>query len=110
MDVNPIVPDLTLPSSEAPTITPLAPSNGVQNANNGDEVPSFKESVMNLLKDVNTKLEDSDQNVRDLAMGKTNDLDKVVTSVEEANLALEYTIAIRGKLLDAYNEVARITV
>jgi flagellar hook-basal body complex protein FliE len=65
---------------------------------------------MGLLSDVNTKLEDSDQNVRDLAMGKTNNLDKVVTSVEEANLALEYTIAIRGKLLDAYNEVARITV
>jgi flagellar hook-basal body complex protein FliE len=43
-------------------------------------------------------------------MGKTNDLDKVVTSVEEANLGLQYTIAIRSKLLDAYNEVARITV
>jgi len=110
MNVNPIVPDLTLPSTETPTITPLAPTNGAQTANSTDEVPSFKESVMNLLKDVNTKLEDSDQNVRDLAMGKTNDLDKVVTSVEEANLALQYTIAIRGKLLDAYNEVARITV
>ena len=109
MNVNPIVPDLTLPSTETPTITPLAPS-GAQIANGTDEVPSFKESVMNLLKDVNTKLEDSDQNVRDLAMGKTNDLDKVVTSVEEANLALQYTIAIRGKLLDAYNEIARISV
>ncbi len=65
---------------------------------------------MNLLKDVNTKLEVSDTNIKDLAMGKTNDLDKVVTSVEEANLALQYTIAIRSKLLDAYNEVARITV
>jgi flagellar hook-basal body complex protein FliE len=110
MNVNPIIPDIASPSSELPTITPLAPTNGVQTANSTEEVPSFKESVMNLLKDVNTKLEDSDQNVRDLAMGKTNDLDKVVTSVEEANLALEYTIAIRSKLLDAYNEVARITV
>jgi flagellar hook-basal body complex protein FliE len=110
MNVNPIIPDIAMPPSEAPTITPLAPGNAVQSANGTDEVPSFKDSVMGLLSDVNTKLEDSDQNVKDLAMGKTNNLDKVVTSVEEANLALQYTIAIRSKLLDAYNEVARITV
>jgi flagellar hook-basal body complex protein FliE len=110
MNVSPIIPDIATPPSEAPAITPLAPGNVAQTANSTDEVPSFKDSVMGLLKDVNTRLEDSDQNIKDLAMGKTNDLDKVVTSVEEANLALQYTIAIRGKLLDAYNEIARITV
>jgi flagellar hook-basal body complex protein FliE len=33
-----------------------------------------------------------------------------VTSVEEANLALQYTMAIRTKLLDAYSEVERMSV
>ena len=41
--------------------------------------------------------------MRDLADGKTNDLQKVVTSVEEANLALHFTMAMRSKLLDAYH-------
>ena len=43
-------------------------------------------------------------------MGKTNDLNKVVTSVEEANLALQYTIALRTKLIDAYQEISRMQV
>lgn len=109
MDVNSFIPDIGYPSTEAPTVTPLAPGGAVVPAA-PSEGPSFKDQVMGLLQDVNDKLNISSENVRDLAMGKTNDLDRVVTSVEEANLALQYTIAIRGKLLDAYNEVARITV
>ena len=106
MNINPFMPDIGAPQSEAPTITPL-PS-GTQPVAPGGEVPSFRDQVYNLIKDVNEKLTTSDQNVRDLAMGKTKDLDKVVTSVEEANLALQYTIAIRSKVLDAYQEISRI--
>jgi flagellar hook-basal body complex protein FliE len=107
---NPFIPDIALPRSEAPTITPLASTNAGKNIGTESSEPSFKDQVLNMLSDVNDKIVTSDQNVQDLAMGKTNNLSRVVTSVEEANLALQYTIAIRGKLLDAYNEVARITV
>lgn len=108
---NAFIPDVGIPRSEAPTVTPLAGTNAGKNIGTAEsEGPSFKDQVMNLLQDVNTKLNTSDQNVQDLAMGKTNDIDKVVTSVEEANLALSYTIAVRGKLLDAYTEISRITV
>jgi len=111
MNVNPFLPDLPIPRAvnETPTITPL-PAGGEAGAAAAAGTPSFRDQVMNLIKDVNDRLQTSDQNVRDLAMGKTNDLDKVVTSVEEANLALQYTIAVRGKLLDAYNEIMRIQV
>jgi len=108
---NSFIPDIGQPRSEAPTVTPLAPSSsGASIGANGTEGESFKDQVMGLLSDVNDRLNTSDQNVQDLAMGKTNDLDHVVMSVEEANLALSYTIAIRNNVLDAYNEVARITV
>jgi flagellar hook-basal body complex protein FliE len=107
---NSFIPDVALPRSEAPTVTPLAPSSAGKSIGTDSNEPSFKDQVYGLLNDVNEKLTTSDQNVRDLAMGKTNDLNKVVTSMEEANLALSYTIAVRSKLLDAYNEIARITV
>jgi flagellar hook-basal body complex protein FliE len=71
---------------------------------------SFKDTVKQMLADVNTKLNVSDDNARDLATGKTGDIEKVVTSVEEANLALQYTMAIRSKLLDAYSEISRLQV
>jgi flagellar hook-basal body complex protein FliE len=71
---------------------------------------SFKDTVKQMLGEVNDKIITSDQNTRDLATGATGDIQKVVTSVEEANLALQYTMAIRSKLLDAYSEISRLQV
>lgn len=70
--------------------------------------PSFKDTVQSYLDGVNDKVTQSDQLSRDLATGKTNDVTKVVTSVEEANLAMQFTMAIRNKLLSAYNEISQM--
>jgi flagellar hook-basal body complex protein FliE len=69
---------------------------------------SFKDTVKSMLGNVSDKVNESDQLSRDLAAGRTNDVSKVVTSVEEANLAMQFTLAIRNKLLDAYNEVSQM--
>lgn len=74
------------------------------------ETPSFKDTVSALLAGVNDKVNASDQATRDLADGKTNDIQKVVTSVEEANLALNFTMAIRSKLLEAYTQISQMQV
>ena len=71
---------------------------------------SFRDTVKSMLADVNDKINVSDQAQRDLASGKTNDLQKVVTSVEEANLALNFTMSMRTKLLEAYQEIARMQI
>jgi flagellar hook-basal body complex protein FliE len=71
---------------------------------------SFKDTVKSFLNDVSDKVTQSDQATRDLATGRTNDVSKVVTSVEEANLAMQFTLAIRNKLLDAYTEISRMQV
>jgi flagellar hook-basal body complex protein FliE len=70
--------------------------------------PSFKDTVKSFLADVNDKVTASDQLSQDLATGKTNDVSKVVTSVEEANLSMQFTLAIRNKLLDAYREISQM--
>jgi flagellar hook-basal body complex protein FliE len=69
---------------------------------------SFKDTVKSFLSDVNDKVNTSDQLSQDLATGRTTDMSKVVTSVEEANLAMQFTLAIRNKLLDAYTEISRM--
>ncbi|HZO94428.1 MAG TPA: flagellar hook-basal body complex protein FliE [Candidatus Baltobacteraceae bacterium] len=105
------VPDMG-PSSkadEAPAIGPIpggpAPADGTSSA-----TPSFKDTLTQALSDVNDKLQSSDQLTRDLADGKTNDMQKVVTSVEEANLSLEYAMAVRQKLLTAYTTISQMQV
>jgi flagellar hook-basal body complex protein FliE len=99
------VPDMgaAVRADETPTVTPIP---------GADAAPasSFKDTVKSLLSDVNDKISGSEQGMRDLADGKTNDLQKVVTSVEEAGLAMNLTMAMRSKLLDAYTEISRMTV
>jgi flagellar hook-basal body complex protein FliE len=73
-------------------------------------VTSFKDTIKQMLSDVNDKINTSDQNSQDLATGKTGDIEKVVTSVEEANLSLQYMMAIRTKLMDAYSEISRLSI
>jgi flagellar hook-basal body complex protein FliE len=109
---NSFVPDMSDPASEAPNISAV-PADGALGAAvdaGATETTSFKDTVKQMLSDVNDKITTSDSNMRDLAMGKTNDTGKVITSVEEANLALQYTMAIRSKLLSAYQDISRITV
>ena len=98
------VPDL---GSGAPKVTPLPEDTA---AVSQPATASFADTLKGMLSDVNDKVTASDQNSKDLAMGKTNDLNKVVTSVEEANLSMQFTMAIRNKLLDSYQEISRMTV
>ncbi|HEY0383384.1 MAG TPA: flagellar hook-basal body complex protein FliE [Candidatus Elarobacter sp.] len=83
---------------------------GVTGVTGTAEATSFRDTVKSMLADVNDKINVSDQAQRDLASGKTNDLQKVVTSVEEANLALNFTMSMRTKLLEAYQEIARMQI
>lgn len=95
----------------APKVTPLPDASGGVGAVTGtSDVPSFRDTVKGLLNDVTEKVNASDQATKDLASGKTNDLNKVVTSVEEANLSMQFTMAIRNKLMEAYTEISRMQV
>ncbi|HVA38765.1 MAG TPA: flagellar hook-basal body complex protein FliE [Candidatus Dormibacteraeota bacterium] len=67
--------------------------------------PSFKETLGQVLNDVNTRMETANANVRDYAEGKTKDVVKVTTSVEEASLAFQFTLAIQNKLISAYQSI-----
>ena len=106
------VPDLgaATNASERPNVGPIPGVGAVTGTGATESTGSFKDTVKAMLADVNDKVNASDQATRDLADGKTNDLQKVVSSVEEANLALNFTMAMRTKLLEAYQEIARMQV
>ncbi len=112
--VSGIVPDVGSALNEAPTVTPLGGDVGAIGSagavTGGDSPRSFKDTVKQFLGDVNDKMVTSQDGMRDLAMGKRNDLDTVVTSVEEANLAFSFTQALRSKVLDAYQEISRMQI
>ncbi|HYZ15506.1 MAG TPA: flagellar hook-basal body complex protein FliE [Candidatus Acidoferrum sp.] len=105
------VPDLgkAAGADETPNVGPIpgaAPTTGVA----AGQGPSFKETLSQMIGGVNDKLNVSDQAMRDLADGKTNDDQKVLESTEEANLALSYLTAIRSKLITAYQQVEQMQI
>ncbi|MBV8080684.1 MAG: flagellar hook-basal body complex protein FliE [Actinobacteria bacterium] len=104
------VPDLgTSPAAgETPNVGPIP--GGAAGVTGAGQSPSFVDTLKGALSDVNDKLQASDQATRDLADGRTNNLSGVVTSVEEANLALSFTMAMRTKLLEAYQSISQMQV
>src|SRR5437660_2510147 len=91
------VPDIG--TSNAPNTAPI-PGGEAGGVTGAAGTASFSDTLKGMLSDVNDKVNISDQNTRDLASGKTNDMTKVVTSVEEANLAMQFTLSMRNKLLE----------
>jgi flagellar hook-basal body complex protein FliE len=71
---------------------------------------SFAEALKGALGQMNTALQEGDAAATRLATGEASNLHEVVLATERANLALQFTMAIRNKLLEAYNELMRMPV
>ena len=69
---------------------------------------SFKDTLQSMLGNVNDQMTHAQQMSTDLAMGKTNDEAGTVKAVEEAALTMQFTLAIRNKVMDAYTEIQRM--
>jgi flagellar hook-basal body complex protein FliE len=92
-------------ADETPNVTAIPGGPGATGASDG---ASFKDTLGKLISDVNDKVLASDQASKDLATGKTNDLQAVVGKVEEANLAANYLLSVRSKLITAYNTISQM--
>ncbi|MGB3990558.1 MAG: flagellar hook-basal body complex protein FliE, partial [Acetivibrionales bacterium] len=53
---------------------------------------------------------EADQIADDFAAGRTDNIHQVMLAAEKANVALQFTLQIRNKLLDAYNEIMRMQI
>jgi len=71
---------------------------------------NFSELLTQALGDVNKLQNDSAQASFDLAAGKLQDVSQVTIATEKANIALQLTMQVRNKMIDAYQEVMRMQV
>ncbi len=101
-----LIPGTFVPDIGAPKSEPLTGDAGGVGSANG----SFKDALKGMLSDVNDKQVAADQKSQDLALGKSGDFEGTIKSVEEAGLAMQFTLSVRNKLLEAYQEIARMQV
>lgn len=71
---------------------------------------SFGQFLTDALKDVTQLQNDSAQASLDLAAGKIQDISQVTIAAEKATIALQLTMQVRNKVVDAYQEVMRMQV
>lgn len=62
------------------------------------------------LEETNALQKQSEQLTTDLASGKTENIVDVMVASKKASIAIQYTVRLRDKLLDAYNEIMRMQV
>lgn len=84
---------------------------GAANQNTGNKVTGseFKDTLNSLISQVNTQLIEADQMTQDFAMGKTDSLHEVMIATEKSSISLSFLLQIRNKLLEAYQEIMRMS-
>jgi flagellar hook-basal body complex protein FliE len=71
---------------------------------------SFSDVLKESIGEVSRLQQDATKAVEDLATGKTEDVTGVMTAMEKSDLAFKTLLAIRAKLMDAYEEIKSISV
>src|SRR5258708_31455594 len=66
---------------------------------------SFSDFLSKSVDEVSKLQQDASQAVENIATGKTEDVDGVMTAVAKSDLAFKTLLAIRSKLMDAYEEI-----
>lgn len=72
--------------------------------------PTFKDYLLNQLGQVNQLQQDSAQATEDLLTGKRDDVEGVLLATQKADTAFRALLAVRNKVLDAYEEIKQIRV
>lgn len=71
---------------------------------------SFLHSAIENLKTTNRYLSDSEDEKIRFALGETENSHDLTIALQKASTALQYTIAVRDRLLDAYKEIMQIQI
>ena len=70
----------------------------------------FANQLMDVLKEVNASQNNAEQMKTDLQTGQPVEFHDVMIAMEKASLAMNLTLAVRNKALEAYQELMRTQV
>ncbi len=88
----------------------LVTTQPLQAKNTNSDGVTFGQLLSNALGDVNKLQLDANQSSADLAAGKLQDVSEAVIATEKASIALQLTMQVRSKVIDAYQEIMRMQV
>ncbi|HHW47992.1 MAG TPA: flagellar hook-basal body complex protein FliE [Clostridiaceae bacterium] len=75
-----------------------------------DAAVSFIDYLNSALEKTNNLIIESEKLAEDFAAGRTDNIHQVLIAAEKADIAFQFTVQIRNKILDAYNEIMRMQI
>lgn len=75
-----------------------------------EEIKTFGEFLSDALNTTNTLQQDSARMNAALAAGKLDDISQAVVAAEKADIALQLTLQVRNRAVEAYQELMRMQV
>jgi len=103
---------LAMPASLS-AASPFADAKGLGAApatDPGDGTPPFSQTLQNAFGQVNALQNHAGELTRAYALGQTSDVHGVMIAGEQATIALQMTAQIRNKVVEAYQEIMRISM
>lgn len=85
-------------------------SSGSKPASGAAGGASFTDALKKSIDEVSRLQQDASKAVEDVATGKSENVDGVMTAIEKSDLAFKTLLAIRAKLMDAYDEIKGMSV
>ena len=71
---------------------------------------SMLNSVMALLEDTNSAVKTANREQVAFALGETDNTHDLMIAEQKANIALQYTVAVRDKVLEAYQQIMQMQI
>ncbi len=83
--------------------------NPVSTRPNGSNGPDFKDTLEALARKTDAEIKEADRMAAEFAVGKRQGIHEVVIASEKAGISFKLLMEIRNKLLDAYQEIMRMS-
>ena len=87
---------------------PVTSSETKVNADTGFQ--SMLNSVMSLLEDTNSQIQQAHKEEVAFQLGETDNTHDLMIAEQKANIALQYTVAVRDRVLEAYQQIMQMQV
>lgn len=102
--------DITALTNASSDYLSSAVSDSSTAATSSDDFSSVLSTAMNMVSETNDYQNDAESAEIQFALGESTNTHDLQIAQQKANVSLQYTVAVRDKVLDAYKEIMNMQI
>lgn len=102
--------DITSLLGTASLVTPERVGTATKISDGGSMFQSILNSALDNINNTNSLLSDAENAEISFAMGETESTHDLMIALQKAQTALQYTVAVRDRFLEAYKEIMQMQI